>query len=75
MPYQTLSDLPEAVQKKLTEHTQSIYRASFNNAWSQYGANGEKYGGSQEEYAHRIAWAAVKNKYQSQNGRWKLKEG
>lgn len=50
--------------------------AAFNNAWEEY-RNPEKRrdDASHEETAHRVAWAAVKNKYEKdeETGNWKKK--
>jgi cation transport regulator len=65
MPYQRLSDLPDAVRHNLPEHAQEIYRAAFNSAWEQYDQPDERRGGrSREETAHAVAWSAVKQKYE-----------
>jgi len=56
MPYANNSDLPTPLRKVLPRHAQDIYRAAFNNAYEHYGA-------SNEQTAHRIAWAAVKRHY------------
>lgn len=65
MPYKDLNDLPPNVREHLPEHAQEIYQAAYNNAWDQYGHD--------EERAHRIAWSAVKKKYQKDeaSGQWK----
>ena len=67
MPYEKLSELPDSVQEHLPKHAQEIYRAAFNSAWEQYD--------HEEERAHRVAWAAVKNEYVKDEvtGRWKKK--
>ena len=67
MPYQELSDLPEQVRDNLPHHAQEIYRAAFNSAWQEYGQD--------EERAHRVAWAAVKNSYEKDepSGEWRGK--
>jgi cation transport regulator len=64
MPYKTNSDLPESVRAHLPKHAQDIYRKTFNSAEETY-ADPEKRtrGGSQEEAAHRAAWASVKHEY------------
>jgi cation transport regulator len=56
MPYKDLNDLPKSVLEHLPKHAQEIYRAAFNSAWDEYAQD--------EERAHRVAWSAVKNKYQ-----------
>jgi cation transport regulator len=63
MPYQRRTELPESVKDNLPEHAQDIYQEAFNSAWDQYDHD--------EERAHRVAWAAVKQKYhKSESGRW-----
>lgn len=76
MPYQTKSDLPESVKNVLPDHAQEIYMEAYNNAWDQYDEPEERRGSSsREETAHRVAWSAVKNKYEKdeESGRWKKK--
>jgi cation transport regulator len=48
-------------------HAQEIYRGAFNNAWTEYAA---RRSAQCEETAHRVAWAAVKRKYQKQGDEW-----
>lgn len=65
MPYRRKADLPERVRKNLPPHAESIYMKTFNSAAEQYGS---------EERAHRVAWAAVKRKYQKgSEGTWHAK--
>jgi cation transport regulator len=67
MPYKNLSDLPEKVRENLPKHAQEIYRAAFDNAWDEYEHD--------EERAHKVAWAAVKKKYEKdESGEWKAKD-
>jgi len=68
MPYGSPSDLPKGVRDNLPDHAQAIYLAAFNNAWDEYGHD--------EERAHRVAWSAVKEKYEKDetSGRWVAKE-
>jgi len=73
MPYGTVNDLPASVKDNLPEHAQEIYVKAFNNAWSKYkDADKRSRGSSQEETAHRVAWAAVKKVYKKdqKTGRW-----
>ena len=67
MPYTKLSDLPESVRDNLPKHAQEIYQAAYNNAYEEYNKD--------EERSHRVAWAAVKNKYEKdeKTGKWKVK--
>jgi len=68
MPYKDLNDLPEPVREHLPKHAQEIYRAAYNSAWEEYGQD--------EERARRVAWSAVKKKYQKDesSGQWKPKD-
>ena len=70
--YKTNTDLPESVKNNLPEHAQDIYRKAFNNAWKQYEDPSERRGSaSQEETAHKVAWAAVKEVYEKDtSGNW-----
>ncbi len=72
MPYKTIGDLPESVRNTLPTHAQEIYRAAFNNAWNEYKdpqkrATPE----SREAIAHKVAWAAVKQKYIKKGDVWR----
>lgn len=73
MPYKNLSDLPKQVRDNLPKHGQEIYQAAYNSAWDEYDEPSERRGdASREETAHKVAWAAVKDKYEKDedNGRW-----
>jgi cation transport regulator len=67
MPYKNLDDLPKGVSDHLPIHAQEIYRAAFNSAWDEYAQD--------EERSHRVAWSAVKHKYEKDesSGQWKAK--
>lgn len=65
MPYFINTDLPAPVRRHLPEHAQDIYREAFNNARQQYAGNPRR-----EEIAHRVAWAAVKKRYQKSGTEW-----
>ena len=78
MPYKSKSDLPENLKNVLPDHAQEIYMEAYNSAWEQYDEPEERRGdNSREETAHRVAWAAVKNKYKYEKdentGKWKEK--
>ena len=74
MPYQTNADLPVKIKNALPEHAQDIYRAAFNHAWDEYKTPSKrKTLETQEEVAHKVAWAAVKKKYVKINEQWQLK--
>lgn len=74
MPYDSNSDLPSRVKDNLPKHAQDIYREAYNSAWKQYEDPDERRGNSsREEAAHKVAWSAVKDKYEKDNGDWKKK--
>lgn len=71
MPYNSNKDLPDRVKNNLPEHAQEIYREAYNNATKQYESPKKRRGAeSQEETAHKVAWAAVKKKYTKQGDKW-----
>lgn len=72
MPYKNLSDLPDQVKNALPKHGQEIYQAAYNSAWDEYQKPSERKGdSSREETAHKVAWAAVKQKYKKNDkGNW-----
>lgn len=75
MPYRSNQDLPGSVKGNLPLHAQDIYREAFNHAWDEYrDPDKRRRGGSQEETAYRVAWAAVKQKYKKHGDRWVSKE-
>jgi cation transport regulator len=62
MPYDKLSDLPDAVKDNLPKHAQEIFRAAFNSASKQY---------DEESRWFATAWSAVENVYEkSADGKW-----
>lgn len=65
MPYVTNDDLPSGVRDHLPPHAQDIFREAFNHAWNEYASDP-----NQEEIAFRVAWAAVKKRYQKLDGEW-----
>ena len=76
MPYKTKADLPENVKNVLPDHAQKIYMEAYNSAWDQYDEPEERRGdSSREETAHRVAWKAVKYKYEKdkESDQWKEK--
>ena len=72
MPYERITDLPESVRDNVPRHAQEIYKETFNSAWDQYDTPDERRGdASREETAHKVAWAAVKEKYEKgEDDRW-----
>ena len=71
MPYASVEHLPPPIQEHLPLHAQEIYLSAFNNAWMEYAARGPA---QRESTAHRVAWAAVKRKYQKSGDRWTARE-
>ena len=77
MPYTTISHLPENVKNVLPKHAQEIFLEAYNSAWDEYDKPSERRGNSsREETAFRVAWAAVKKKYEKNdsNGTWESRE-
>jgi cation transport regulator len=75
MPYKTNNDLPKNVTHVLPVHAQDIYREAFNHAWQEYANPDERRDdASREETAHKVAWSAVKKKYEKTDDTWTAKE-
>lgn len=71
MPYQSRSELPDSVRNVLPKAAQDIFRAAFNSAWEQYKDPDEREGDdSREEVSFKVAWAAVKEKYEKRDDKW-----
>jgi cation transport regulator len=77
MPYKDTNDLPDSVKHVLPSHAQDIYKEAFNSAFDQYDTPEERRGDEdREEVAHKVAWSAVKKKYQKDDaGKWRPIEG
>ena len=71
MPYASVEDLPPSVYNHLPVHAREIYRSAFNHAWVEYGDRGPS---QREQLAHRVAWAAVKRKYEKADDHWILRD-
>ncbi|NVN87284.1 MAG: ChaB family protein [Rhodopseudomonas sp.] len=67
MPYASVEDLPATLRNRLPLHALEIYRGAFNAAWRQYD---DRTPAEREEITHRVAWAAVKRKYEKIGDRW-----
>lgn len=76
MPYKDLNDLPERVRENLPKHAQEIYLAAFSSAWNEYKDAKDRAGdASREETSHKVAWNAVKNKYEKgDDDKWQAKK-
>ena len=58
-------------------HAQHIFRKTHDSAVKQYQDPTKRRGGrkqSAEVVAHKVAWAAVKQKYKKQGDKWSKKE-
>jgi cation transport regulator len=63
MPYLSVDDLPPPVRNNLPRHAQKIFKDAFNSAYA-------KHHGEDEVTSFKIAWAAVKKKYEKRGGKW-----
>ncbi len=62
MPYASNDDLPPSVRDHLPPHAQDIFREAFNHAFARH---------ADEATVFRIAWAAVKRRYEkAADGEW-----
>ncbi|MGL6160904.1 ChaB family protein [Microbulbifer sp.] len=59
MPYRSVNELPKNVKNPLPKHAQEIYKEAFNSAEKQHKDKSDT-----EERAAKIAWNAVKEKYE-----------
>lgn len=75
MPYKSTNELPDSVKHVLPAHAQDIYKEAFNSAYEEYkDPDDRRDEASREEVAHRVAWSAVKKKYEKgDNDRWHAK--
>lgn len=76
MPYPSKNELPESVKNVLPSHAQDIYKETFNNAYDEYKDPKDRRGDEdREEVAHKVAWSAVKKKYEkAEDGKWHEKK-
>ncbi len=76
MPYNTTGELPDSVRNVLPAHVQDIYKEAFNNAYDQYkDPEDRRDAADREEVAYRVAWSAVKKKYEKgDDDKWHLKK-
>lgn len=62
MPYESINELPDSVKDNLPHHAQEIFKEAFNSANEEY---------KEEETAFKVAWSAVKKKYEKgDDGEW-----
>ena len=67
MPYATNDELPRSVRTHLPQRAQDIFRAAFNQASKRHGGD--------EVTAFRMAWAAVKRRYEKIGAYWVPRRG
>ena len=57
----------------LPVHARRIYKSAHKNALKQYKTPSKRRGGkrqSREQVAHKVAWSAVKRKYEKEGDSW-----
>ncbi len=75
MPYKNLSELPDGVKENLPKGAQEIYMEAYNSAHREYKDSDKRRGkASLEETAAKVAWAAVKKKYEKSDDKWHPKK-
>lgn len=65
MPYSRNDELPAPVREHLPRQAQDIFREAFNHAYTEYAAD--------EPRAFRVAWAAVKRRFEKHGTQWVAK--
>ncbi len=70
------STVPANLKKLLPKGAQTIWLKSYNSAYNQYADKSKRRGDeSRAEAAHRVAWAAVKKKYEKgRDDKWHVKK-
>ena len=75
MPYKNISELPDSVKDNVPKHAREIYKEAYNSAWDQYKDPEDREDDStREETSHKVAWAAIKQKYEKKNREWRQKK-
>ncbi len=77
MPYASANELPDSVKRVLPTHAQHMYKEAFNSAYNEYKNAIDRDGSEDREtVAHKVAWSAVKNKYEKgHDDKWHRKDG
>lgn len=75
MPYPDINSLPSNVTNNLPLHAQEIFKEAFNNAYNEYrNPDDRRTGDDLENTARKVAWSAVKRKYEKgSDGKWHAK--
>ena len=76
MPYSSAKDLPDNITNVLPKHAQDIFKEAFNSAYDEYkNPEDRKDDSDRENTARKVAWSAVKKKYEKQDdGMWHPKK-
>lgn len=72
-----LSARTEKQIDSLPVHARHIYKTAHKNALKQYKSPSKRRGGksqSREQVAHKVAWSAVKQKYEKRGDEWVSKD-
>ena len=70
MPFFSNEELPPSVRAELPGAAQNTYREAYNRALAAYVGNAAR-----KQIADRIAWQAVKSKYEKIGREWVLVHG
>lgn len=73
MPYRSNAELPESVKAHLPVQAQDIYRSAFNHAWQECVRPPVRSTAPREETAHKVAWAAVRRRFEKVGEAWHAK--
>lgn len=75
MPYKSIQELPDPVKDNLPKHALEIFKEAFNSASKEYRDPDARRNPDDdpEEVAFKVAWSAVKEKYEKKGGRWVAK--
>jgi len=75
MPYDSVGDLPDRVKNNLPKAAQKIYMEAYNSAHDEYkNPKKRRAHASLEETAAKVAWAAVKKKFEKSGDDWHEKK-
>ena len=75
MPYSSKNDLTDNVKNVLPDHAKEIYKEAFNNSYKEYkDPDDRRDDASREDVARKVAWSAVKKKYEKGDHKWQLKK-
>lgn len=72
MTYRSNTQLPESVKSDLPPPAQDIYRSAFNSAWQDCRKGGVD-ALRREETARKVAWAAVRRRFEKVGEGWQPK--